>query len=108
MSRAEADRYLEATIKFNKDLKRNIEILDEFDFSEFLTNGRSLLNIYDAIEEKYDEYCRAQYGMYLFECLGGEDLCNYFASRYNVWFQEYVDWVVRNEDGAHEKARRRA
>ena len=63
--------------------------------------------IREAIEEEYDQFFWAQYGMYVFDCLSGDDTCDYFASRYNVWFQEYVDWVVRNEDGAHEKTKRR-
>ena len=90
------------------DREYNIECLDKYDFSEFLTDGRSLWNIRDAIEEKYDKEFREKYGIYVFDNLDGEDTCQYFASRDNVWFQEYVDWVVKKEDGVNSKTRKYA
>ena len=93
--------------KIDTKFKYNIEILDQYDFSEFLNEGRSLWNIRDAIEEKYDKEVKSIYGIYIFDYLNGEDTTNYFTSRYNVWFQSYEDWVVRREYGAYSKTRRR-
>jgi len=102
-----ADRYITKMSNLDKNFKFNIECLDNYDFSEFLTDGRSLWNIREAIEQKYDKDFWKKYGIYLFDNLDGDDICQYFASRYNVWFQEYVDWVVRHDNGAHEKTERR-
>ena len=94
-----ANKWIKEQCDYDKAFKFNIICLDQYDFSEFLTDGRSLWNIRDAIEEKYD--------IYVFDNLDGEDTCQYFASRYNVWFQEYTDWVVRHENGTDEKTARR-
>ena len=99
--------YIEQECKYDKALKYNVEVLDKYDFSEFLTEGRSLYNLCDAIEDKYDKECLEKYGIYLFDNISNEDLCYYFKSRYNVWFQEYTDWVVRHDNGTNEKTRRR-
>jgi len=99
--------HLEKACERDSRFAKNIELLDKYDFSEFLTEGRSLWNIRDAIEEKYDKEFFAKYQMYVFDCLDGDDTCMYFASRYNVWFQEYTDWVVRHEDGTNSKTRKR-
>lgn len=93
-----ANKWIKEQSDYDEAFKFNIICLDKYDFGEFLTNGRSLWNIRDAIEEKYDKEFREKYGIYVFDCLDGEDTCQYFASRYNIWFQEYTDWVVRHED----------
>lgn len=102
-----ANRWIEKQCKFDKDFADNIALLDQYDFSEFLTEGRSLWNLRDAIEDKYDKEFWDKYHIYVFDNLDGEDTTMYFASRYNVWFQEYTDWVVRHDNGTHEKTSRR-
>ena len=97
-----------AMCKIYPGLAKNIEQLDQYDFSEFLTDGRSLSNIVDAIEDKYDLIFKEKYGHYTFHWLDMHDINNYLTSRYDVWFQEYTDWVVRKENGAHSKARKRS
>lgn len=87
--------------------KKNIELLDQYDFSEFLVDGMNLHAVEDAIEQKYDKHFWEKYGIYVFDELGDYDIQNYFCTRYNVWFQEYIDWVVRHDRGANEKTRRR-
>ena len=37
------------------EFKKTIELLDKYDFSEFLSDGRSLNNLLIAIEEKYEK-----------------------------------------------------
>lgn len=81
----------------NDSFKYNIELLDLYDLNEFLTEGRSLWNIWDAIENKYDLEFWNKYQTYALETLSGEDLCDYLASRYNIRFQPYTDWVVRKK-----------
>lgn len=103
-----ADAHIKEQCDFDKDFKYNVELLDKYDFSEFLNDGRNLWNLREAIEEKYDKEFWETYGTYVFDNLDGEDTCMYFASRYNVWFQEYTDWVVRYENGTNGKARKRA
>ena len=102
-----ANRWIKEQCDYDQAFKFNIICLDKYDFSEFLTDGRSLWNIRDAIEEKYDKEFLEKYGIYVFDNLDGDDTCQYFASRYNVWFQEYTDWVVRHDNGTYEKTRRR-
>ena len=103
----EADAYIKERCDFDEDFKHNVELLDKYNFSEFLSDGRNLWNLREAIEDKYDKEFWEKYGTYVFDNFDGEDTCQYFASRYNVWFQEYRDWVVRHEDGSYSKARRR-
>ena len=107
MSVQYATKWIEDQCKYDEAFKHNVELLDQYDFNEFLTDGRSLWNLREAIENKYDKEFWDKYQMYVFDNLDGEDTCQYFASRYNVWFQEYTDWVVRHENGAYEKATRR-
>lgn len=102
-----ANRWIKEQCDYDAAFKYNVMLLDQYDFSEFLTDGRSLWNLRDAIEEKYDKEFWDKYQMYVFDNLDGEDTCQYFASRYNVWFQEYTDWVVRHDNGTYEKTRRR-
>lgn len=102
-----ATRWIEKRCQFDNAFKYSIECLDNYDVSEFLSEGRCIRSIIDAIEEKYDKEFKEKYGIYMFDILDGEDICQYLASRYNVRFQEYRDWVVRHEDGVNEKARRR-
>jgi len=71
------------------------KLYDVYDFSEFLTDGRSYWNILDAIEEKYDKEFFQKNGFYLFDELDDEEIRQYFKDRYHVWFQPYTDWVVR-------------
>ena len=103
----EAVNYIDKICNNDIDFKRNIDILDSYDFSEFLIDGINLWSLREAIEEKYDKEFWDKYHMYAFDNLSGEDTCQYFASRYNVWFQEYTDWVVRHDNGTHEKTTRR-
>lgn len=102
-----ASDYIIRESKKDQDFAKNIELLDLYDFSEFLSDGRSLQNIRDAIEEKYDKEFWDKYRMYVFDSLTDDDICEYLTSRYDVWFSPYTDWVVRHEYGAYEKARRR-
>lgn len=102
-----ADTHIQENSDWDKAFKYNVEILDKYDFSEFLIDGRSLWDLRDAIEDKYDKEFLEKYGIYTFDNMDGFDTTMYFASRYNVWFQEYMDWVVRHDNGTHEKTRRR-
>lgn len=85
----------------------NVEVLDSYDFSEFLTQGRSLVDLCDAIEKKYDMECVEKYGIYIFEHMDYFDAREYFMTKYNIWFEPYTDWVVRHENGTYDKATRR-
>ncbi len=107
MNQYVATQLIQEECNYDEDFKKQVELLDQYDFSEFITDGRSLWNLRDAIEQKYDKHFWEKYGVYVFEDMSGEDTCNYFTSRYNVWFQEYIDWVVRHDRGANEKTRRR-
>ena len=91
----------------NPDFIWNIECLDTYDFSDFLTEGKSLEKVIEEIETQYDNECKTVYGIYLFDSLTRDEIVQYFRSRYNIWFQPYTDWVVRKEDGPYEKTRRR-
>lgn len=91
----------------NPDFVWNIECLDTYDFSDFLTEGKSLEKVIEEIEAQYDNECKAAYSIYLFDSLTRDEIVEYFHSRYNIWFQPYTDWVVRKEDGSYKKARRR-
>ena len=94
------------TCKIDKGFAKNVELLDQYDFSKIITNGRSLQNIRDTLEELYEKEFYKNNGIYMFDYLSNEELCWYLTSRYNVWFQEYTDWVVRHND-SHEETRRR-
>lgn len=107
MSAKYSTEYIYEQCKLDEGFKENIELLDQYDFSQMITEGRSLWNLRDTLEDLYDDEFFKQYKMYMFDYLSGEDLCHYLASRYNVWFQEYTDWVVRHDHGTHEKTRRR-
>lgn len=91
----------------DQDFVWNIECLDLYDFSDFLTEGKSLEKVIEEIETQYDNECKTVYGIYLFDSLTRDEIVEYFHSRYNIWFQPYTDWVVRKEDGSYEKTRRR-
>ena len=110
----EAQHFKNNYIRYNKDIdliskefKYNIWCLDQFDFSRFFTEGRSLANLIDSIEYEYDNLCKKKYGIYLFELLNMDDLTNYFNSRYNVRFQPYIDWIVRKEEGPYGQVNKR-
>ena len=92
----------------DQDFVWNIKCLDLYDFSDFLTEGKSLEKVIEEIETQYDNECKTVYGIYLFDSLTRDEIVQYFRSRYNIWFQPYTDWVVRKEDGPYEKTRRRA
>ena len=92
--------------KRDNNFKYNIECLDKYDFSEFLDEGGSLWKIRDIIEKKYTEEFRSKYGIYVFNCLDGEETADYFTSRYNIWFQSYEDWMVRREYGTYSETRK--
>ena len=107
MSYSIATQLIQQECEYDEDFRKNVELLDQYDFSEFITDGRSLWDLRNAIEEKYDKHFWEKYGVYVFDNMNGEDTCNYFASRYNVWFQEYTDWVVRHPEGCYEKTRKK-
>lgn len=109
MTRKEyADEWIKKQCSFDEGFARNIELLDQYDFSEFITEGRNLWNLREEIENNYDKEFWNKYHMYVFDYLDGEDTCYYFTSRYNVHFQEYIDWVIRHDNGTDEKTERRA
>ena len=97
----------EHIIEETKNVLYNFNCLDNYDFSDFLTEGRSLLNIVENIEIKYDREFKERFGIYMFDNLEMDIIKEYFEDRYNVKFQEYIDWVVRKENGINSKARRR-
>lgn len=71
--------------------------LDEYDFSSYFSEGRSLLNILENIEEDYDKEFKQRFGVYMFDDLDIDLIKDYFKERYNIEFQEYIDWVVRKK-----------
>ena len=77
------------------DMRYNIECLDKFDFSRFFKQGMSLQTIRDNIEEEYDGEFYATFKIYVFDYLDYYDMVSYFSERYDIYFQEYTDWVVR-------------
>ena len=84
----------------NKKIQRDLYIfkcLDEYDFSSYFSEGRSLLNILENIEEDYDKEFKQRFGFYMFDDLDIDLIKDYFQKRYNINFQEYIDWVVRKE-----------
>ena len=81
-------------------IKYNLKCLDEYDFSNYFSEGRSLLNILENIEEDYDKEFKEKFGFYMFDDLDIDIIKEYFKNRYNINFQEYVDWVVR-KNGKH-------
>lgn len=78
-------------------IKYNLTCLDEYDFSDYFSEGRSLLNILENIEEDYDKEFKEKFGFYMFDDLDIDLIKEYFKNRYNIEFQEYVDWVVRKK-----------
>ena len=103
-----ATAWIDKMCKEDIEFKKTVELLDKYDFSEFLSDGRSLNNLLTAIEEKYEKEFWDKYQSYMFDALAIDDIYEYFISRYNIWFQEYTDWVVRHDNGTYEKTRRRA
>ena len=91
----------------SEDFIYNIECLDKHDFSNFITEGRSLVNLVETIENEYDRRFKDIYGIYMFDNLEIDDIADYFSSRYTIQFQPYIDWVVRKEDGPYSETRRR-
>ena len=91
----------------SEDFIYNIECLDKHDFSNFITEGRSLVNLVETIENEYDRSFKDIYGIYMFDNLEIDDIADYFSSRYTIQFQPYIDWVVRKEDGPYSETRRR-
>ena len=80
------------------DARYNLKCLDEYDFSNFLHEGESLQTIVYNIEQKYDKEFVQKYGIYVFDNPQITDpkiIKEYFSDRYNVWFMEYKDWVVK-------------
>ena len=102
-----ATERIERICKNNLTITQAINRLDALDLSEFLSEGRSLINIIDAIEEKYDNLFWKTYGYYVFDPLTVEEINDYLTSRYNIWFKPYTDWVVRHDDGTYAKTERR-
>lgn len=87
----------------NEKIQRDLYIfkcLDEYDFSSYFSEGRSLLNILENIEEDYDKEFKQRFGFYMFDDLDIDLIKDYFQERYNINFQEYIDWVVR-KNGKH-------
>ena len=84
----------------NEKVQRDLytfKCLDEYDFSSYLSEGRSLLNILENIEEDYDKEFKQRFGFYMFDDLDIDLIKEYFKNRYNIEFSEYVDWVVRKK-----------
>lgn len=82
----------------SKEAQYNIECLDKYDFSEFLFEGKSIQRIIQEIEERYDKEFVQKFGIYVFDHPQITDpklITAYFSDRYNVWFMEYTDWVVK-------------
>ncbi len=94
-----AAEWIKRQCDFDENFKYNVEILDKYDFSEFLREGMDLWATREMIEEKYDKEFWDKYHLYVFDSLDGEDTAQYFCSRYNIWFQEYTSWVVRHDNG---------
>lgn len=91
----------------SEDFIYNIECLDKHDFSNFITEGRSLVNLVETLENEYDRTFKDIYGIYMFDDLEIDDIADYFASRYTIQFQPYIDWVVRKEHDPYAETRRR-
>lgn len=99
-----ATNYLKVYCEQDDKLKANVEALDTYDFGKFLTHGRSLSNLQAAIEKVYDNEFYDKFGFFVFDYLMEDEIIMYFMSRYNVSFQEFIDYVVRHDNGQYETA----
>ena len=79
----------------------NIKCLDKYDFSKFLSQGRDLWSLRDAIEKKYDNEFRVMYKIYPFEYLSSDDIMDYFTSRYTVIFEPYTSYWCKHSNSPY-------
>lgn len=85
--------------KFEAIVKR----LDQYDFSKYFAYECSdLEDIKFGITEDFPELIK------VFKTINNTDLTDYFTSRYDIWFQEVREWVVRKENGAYAKVAKRS
>ena len=106
INKEHAISYIKVRCEDDENFRKNIEALDEYDFSPYLTQGRRIESAIEAIEKVYDNKCFDKYGFFLFDNLSPDEIQCYFISRYNIYFQEYIDWVIRHENGSFETIRR--
>lgn len=78
---------------------QHIKLLDNYDFTPFLSEGLSVQVLINNIEEVYDKDFKNKYGFYMFDTFDLETIMLYFKNRYKIDFQPYTDWVVRRKDG---------
>ena len=90
-----ATKYIEEQCAYDKAFAHNVELLDKYDFSEFLKDCCSIWTIRFNIENKYNKEFMEKYQQDIFDSMDGEDTAKYFESRYNIWFIEETDWVSR-------------
>ena len=106
MNRKCAIECIKAYSQQNENFKKNIEALDSYDFGVFLTHGCSLSNLQDIIERSLDATFYKNFGFYTFQYLTENEIIMYFTSRYNVHFDEFIDYVVRHEDEYYNTAKK--
>lgn len=99
-SKEYATNYIKTYSEQDDTFRKTIEALDTYNFGPLLTHGRSLSNLQSEIEKKYDNNCYDKYGFFLFDNLNDDEIIMYFISRYNIHFDEFIDYVVRH-DGEH-------
>ena len=88
---------LENCCFYHTDVQRNINALDQYDFTDYLSNGLDIWVLRKKIEEDYDNIFFKKYGFYPFEYIDEEQTGWYFVSRYNVDLIEYKSYVIRKK-----------
>lgn len=104
VTKKHATNYIEIYCKQDERRRKNIEALDKYDFGSYLTHGRSLSNMQATIEKIYDSEFYDKFGFFTFDNLTEDEVIMYFTSRYNIHFDEFIDYVIRHDDGYYEMA----
>ena len=99
-----ATNYIQVYCEQDEKFRENIEALDKYDFGSYLTHGRSLSNVQAAIEKIYDNEFYDKFGFFTFDNLTEDEMIMYFTSRYNIHFNEFIDFVIRHDDDHYEMA----
>ena len=101
-----ATNYINIYTRQSENFKKNIEALDTYDFCPYLTHGLSLSNLQANIELSLDTSFYNKFGFFTFQYLSEDEIMIYFTSRYNIHFDEFIDYVLRHIDESYDTAHR--